>query len=737
MTGAVRSFLGGERMMYADVIIDISAKSLDRVFQYRVPEALEDIVSVGTAVQIPFGKGNSLRKGYIVSLGTEPKYEVSRIKEIVAIPKKDLTIEDTMVGLAQWIREQYGGTQYEALRTVIPVHEKVQKKAKRILRRLTSAEEIYAVYMSAVNKKHKAKARLLEPFCTQDFIPYELATGKMNVTKATIDYYIGQGMLAVVETRDELYEGDGLTVTLNEEQDEAVRTVLEKRHLGKPFLLFGITGSGKTEVYLKIIEQIIAEGKQAICLIPEIALTYQTVLRFYRCFGDRVGYVHSKMAAGDRYEQFERARKGEISVMIGPRSALFTPFPNLGLIVIDEEQERTYHSESAPKYYADEVAKKRAADCGAAVVLGSATPSVKSYYLAKTGEYELIKLTKRAKTGAALPSATIVDMREELAAGNRSIFSRALKRALADCLSNKQQAMLFLNRRGYSGMVSCRSCGEAITCPHCDVTMTLHRSGRMQCHYCGHTIQLPDVCPNCQSKYIAAFGTGTQKIEDFVKKEFPDARVMRMDADTTKGKDGYETILSAFSEGKADILVGTQMIVKGHDFTNVTLMGVLMADMSLGVSEYSAAERTFHLLAQAAGRAGRDRYPGRVIIQTYRPEHYALQCAAAQDYPTFFEEEIGFRKLAKYPPCASMLKVLGLGRDEGKLSEAMKALGETVRDEAITVLGPTPDFVRFTQDIYRQVLYLKCAERAQLKAAKDRMEQMHFDNISIQFEFDN
>ncbi len=722
-------------MLYADVIIDISVASLDRTFQYRIPEELRCRVRIGSAVRVPFGKGNSLRKGYIVGIGGTPKFPPERTKDIVEVPERELTIEDRMVNLAYWMREQYGGTLYEALRTVIPVREKVQKKPKRVIQRTVSEEALREAYRLAVLKKHKAKARLLEPLCTQEFIPYELATGKMNISKPTIDFYVGEGMLEVIDRSMERYAGDGLPFVLNGEQEKAAEAILKRRVEGKPFLLFGITGSGKTEVYLRVIEQILSEGKQAIVLIPEIALTYQTLLRFFRCFGDRVGYVHSKMAAGDRFLMSEKAKNGEISVMIGPRSALFTPFPNLGLIVIDEEQELSYHSETTPKYYADEVAKKRAADCGAAVVFGSATPSVKSYYLSEQGEYIRLQLTKRAREGAELPKAEIVDMRDELHSGNRSILSGSLRKALTECLQRKEQAMLFLNRRGYSGMVSCRSCGEVIRCPHCDISLTLHRSGTMQCHYCGHAVRLPDVCPSCGSRYISSFGTGTQKIEEYVKKEFPEARVMRMDADTTKGKDGYETILSSFSEGKADILVGTQMIVKGHDFGNVTLVGVLLADLSLGVSEYSAAERTFHLLAQAAGRAGRDRLPGKVIIQTYRPEHYALQCAAAQDYPAFYKQEISYRRISKYPPCAKMLKVLGLSKDEETLKEAMQELAGKATAGDITVLGPAPDYVRYVQDTFRMVLYCKAEYREVLKLLKDDLEEIVREGVSIQFEF--
>lgn len=445
-------------------------------------------------------------------------------------------------------------------------------------------------------------------------------------------------------------------VTLNPEQQHVVEGIREEweKETPRPCLIHGVTGCGKTEIYMELIAGVLKEGKQAIVLIPEIALTYQTVMRFYRRFGERISVMNSRLSPGERFDQYERARKGLIDVMIGPRSALFTPFPNLGIIIQDEEHETSYQSETVPRYLTRETAVKRGELEGAHVVFGTATPSVDAYYKAEKGEYRLFTIRKRVKT-AALPEVSIVDLREELKKGNRSVLSNTLKDEMAQCLAAGHQMMLFLNRRGYAGFLSCRSCGQVIECPHCDVSLSLHRGGRLICHYCGYETTVPKTCPSCGSPFLRDFGIGTQQVESVVAREFPEARILRMDLDTTREKDGHEKILSAFANGEADILIGTQMIVKGHDFPNVTLVGILAADLSLHASDFRAAERTFQLLTQAAGRAGRGDLPGRVVIQTYDPEHYSIQAASEQDYEAFYRQEIAFRAIGGYPPAGGML----------------------------------------------------------------------------------
>ena len=483
-------------------------------------------------------------------------------------------------------------------------------------------------------------------------------------------------------------------------------------------------------------------------LIPEIALTYQMVLRFYQRFGSRVSILHSRMSAGERYDQYEKAKNGEIDIMIGPRSALFTPFSNLGIIIIDEEHEESYKSETVPRYHARETAQRRAEMEGAKLILGSATPSVESYYRAEKGEYCLLEMKRRANR-QKLPYVWIGDMRNEMREGNRSILSRYLQEQLGMCLERGDQAMLFLNRRGYAGFVACRSCGTVIGCPHCNVSLSLHKKGtageKLVCHYCGYTQPNPRLCPSCTSPFIGSFQVGTQQVVSQVQRMFPKARILRMDADTTRGKDGHHKILETFAKGGADILVGTQMIVKGHDFADVTLVGALAADLSLHMSDYRAAERTFQLLTQAAGRAGRGEKTGSVVIQTYEPDHYSIKAAAAQDYQAFYEEEILYRSLMDYPPVGGMLALHGQGEDESYLQMAMeylkKYLDVLAKKTQARVIGPADESVSKVADIYRKVIYVMHGRKEVLDQIKERTEQYieinrGFDKITIQYDRD-
>ena len=523
--------------------------------------------------------------------------------------------------------------------------------------------------------------------------------------------------------------------------------------LRNTYLIKGVTGSGKTEVYMELIAHCIQSGRQAIVLIPEIALTYQTVMRFFARFGNRVSIINSRLSNGERYDQFERAKNGDIDIMIGPRSALFTPFSNLGLIIIDEEHENSYKSESVPRYHAREVAIEYARMSDAIVVLGSATPSVDSYYKAKTGVYRLLELDKRVDD-RPLPKCEVVDLRQELREGNRSILSTRLQELMEERLLNGQQTMLFLNRRGKSAFMSCRACGFVVKCPHCDVSLSEHSGGVMVCHYCGYRQPVPKVCPSCGSKYISGFKAGTQKIEAMVAKRFPQARILRMDYDTTRAKDAYEKILQAFSNHEADILIGTQMIVKGHDFSNVTLVGVLAADMSLHVNDFHAAERTFALLTQAAGRAGRGKLPGNVVIQTYDPDHYAIRTAKEQDYEAFYDKEIEYRRLMHYPPVWNMLLVHVTSPDEsecGSMAQqvydiASQMISHTDENQSqddrhlIQLIGPADATIAKVNDIYRKVIYMKTSDYAALISIKDGIEQAvkadtAMKNANISFDF--
>ncbi|MCI9487954.1 MAG: primosomal protein N' [Lachnospiraceae bacterium] len=730
---------------YADVIVDITHTAVDRVFQYEIPEELSEQVRLGARVRAPFGQGNRIRDGYIIGFSEKTDYDPLKIKKLEAVCEDGMPIEGQLIRLAAWMKERYGGTMIQALKTVLPVKRKLKAVEKKYLVRKVSREECEALLALYRKKNQKARVRLLEAFLEDETLPYEMVVQKLRVSAASVRPFLEQGICAL-ETRSSFRSpvGEGAApgerVRLNEEQLAAVSGILSAfRGDRRPCYLHGITGSGKTEVYMEVIRQVAAEGKQAIVLIPEIALTWQTVMRFYRQFGDRVSIVHSRLSAGEKSDQMERARRGGLDIMIGPRSALFTPFPNLGLIIIDEEHEAAYKSETVPRYHAVDTAIKRCELAGAMTILGSATPSASSYYRAQNGEYHFFQMKTRAKEESTLPSVEIVDLREELKAGNRGIFSRRLKELMGETLKRGEQILLFLNRRGYAGFVSCRSCGKAVKCPHCDVSLKVHRDGTLKCHYCGYETAIPKACPSCGSGYIAGFGTGTQKVEALVKAMFPEAGVLRMDMDTTSKKGSHDAILSAFADGKADILVGTQMIVKGHDFPRVTLVGILAADLSLYSGGYEAGERTFSLLTQAAGRAGRDSLPGHVVIQSYSPDNYSVEAAASQDYEGFYWHEILYRKLLRYPPVYRMLALLITSREE----EAAEAMAETVRRKAeetdvsgvLELLGPAKASVAKINDVYRYLFYAKCEEEEPLLELKRRLEALDWGK-QVQYQFD-
>ena len=737
---------------FAQIIIDISHEKVDRTFDYRIPPQFEDRISVGVLVKIPFGKGNSLRKGYVVGITDHADYDADKIKEIDSIVEGSVSAESQLIMLAWWLKEQYGSTMNQALKTVLPVKQKVKPKEKKVLRLLIPEEQLEALTAEAEKKSYKARVRLFKALKENPLIPYEVASGQMNLSAATLKPVIEKGYVALESEeifRNPVKDAGSRVkaVDLNGEQQAVADAFCEDYEAGKreTYLIHGITGSGKTEVYMEMISRVISEGMQVIVLIPEIALTYQTVMRFYGRFGNRVSIINSRLSAGERYDQFERARGGDIDIMIGPRSALFTPFSRLGLIIIDEEHEGAYKSEVVPRYHARDVAVKRAQMQNASVVLGSATPSLEAYTKALRGEYRMFSLHTRAKADSRLADVAVVDLREELKDGNKSIFSRRLQQMIGDRLEKKEQIMMFINRRGYANFVSCRSCGEAIKCPHCDVTLTLHKDNRLVCHYCGYSIPMPDKCPSCGSPYIANFGVGTQKIEMMTKKMFPQARVLRMDLDTTSKKGGHEEILSAFAEGDADILIGTQMIVKGHDFPDVTLVGVLAADLSLYTPDYRAAERTFQLLTQAAGRAGRDARHGDVIIQTYNPEHYSIVTAAEQDYETFYHQEMAYRRLMKYPPVNVLFTVQMASKSEAALVEAADRLAAHITpqadEEKVQMIGPVDASVYKINDIYRKILYLKQENYDILIKIRDNIDCFQqekseiFKGVVVQYDF--
>ncbi len=696
---------------YAQIIIDISHEKLDRPFTYRIPDGLADQVEPGSRVRVPFG--HTVRTGYVIELTDHCDLPEDKIREIgeVLLPGQGYSREKDSgfyIRLAAWMKDRYGATTITALKTVLTSRKTGSPKVRRQIRLLldrSAAEEKLAFY----HRKHQvARERLLRELIGTPVQPYDLITTRLHVGAPVIRAMKQAGVIEVESYTDlrnpvSISPDTAERKILSPAQQRISDEVVESFEAGRPgvTLIRGITGSGKTEVYISIISRICRSGRQAIMLIPEIALTYQTLLRFYRHFGDRVSVINSSLSESEKADQWERARRGEIDVIIGPRSALFTPFERLGVIVMDEEHENSYKNESMPKYHARETAIQIARMRGACVVLGSATPSMESYYRALRGEYRLFTLDERL-TGGSLPCTEIADMRMELRRGNRSILSRSLDSLIRDRLARGEQTMLFLNRRGFAGSVSCRSCG-----------------------------------------YVVKFRAGTQQIETWLQEHFPGARILRMDADTTARKGSYEKILSAFANEEADILLGTQMIVKGHDFPNVTLVGILLADLSLYANDYRAAERTFQLLTQAAGRAGRGTRPGHVVIQTYKPDHYAIRLAARQDYEAFYEEEIRYRSLLGYPPAGHMLAVQIQSRDEDAAMLTAGRIRDLLQQRAVpaSLIGPTAALIGKLRDNYRFVIYVKDAKYDTLIHCKDiieahlRTEDLPARDLQVQFDF--
>ena len=687
--------------------------------------------------------------GYVLSVSGEAKFEESRMKEIRELSEDAVTVEARLITLAAWMKHTYGSTMIQALKTVLPVKSKSKAREKRRIVLMQTPDAARETLEELGRKKYKAKARLVERLLEEQSLDYTEAAKKLKVTAATVKSLEEQGVIKVTQSTRSQSPGSGtkepgVRFQLSDSQEQAAEGIFrEWKEKDRPCLLQGVTGSGKTMVYMKLIEKVLQEGRQAIVLIPEIALTYQNVERFRGYFGDRIAVLNSKMTPAQRYEQMELASEGQVSIMLGPRSALFTPFPNLGLIIIDEEHESSYKSEVTPRYHARETAIERARLEQAHVVLGSATPSVDAYYRCRTGEFALFVLEGRYGS-SRLPDVCIVDMREELKKGNRSILSTVLAERMSACLERKEQAMLFLNRRGYAGFISCRSCGYVVKCPHCDVSLTEHNDGTLVCHYCGYRVRQQNRCPSCGSPYIGGFRAGTQQIEQIVQKTFPGVRTLRMDADTTRNRESYGKILSAFADREADVLIGTQMIVKGHDFPDVTLVGVLAADLSLNAADYRAGERTFQILTQAVGRAGRKEKKGTAVIQTYQPEHYSIRAAAAQDYPAFFDEEIGYRELMDYPPAYHMMAIHASCPEEERLEQAMEYIRRFLLrfhvEPRVQLIGPARESVAKISDLYRFVLYVKASSPEVLFSLRERLERYieinsGFSNIYIQFDF--
>lgn len=661
--------------MFASVIVDIVNSNVDRVFEYRVPDGMK--LSAGYRVKVPFGKGNAMREGYVLHLSEQCQYGGERVKDIYSVISDFPALTEGQIKLAYLMQKYYHTTLATSLRLMFPAEMRggrISDKYEREIVFLLSEQEYEQAAASFVAASGHVKApkqlETLRAMREHKRMDARALEAMLPGSAAARDALVKKGFLKIEKINafrnPKKASKEEEEFVLSEDQQNAVSTITAGR--GK-YLLHGVTGSGKTEVYIKVVKDCLAKGESAIVLVPEISLTPQLLAMFERRIGEHIAVYHSTLSAGERYDEWKRMVHGSARVVIGARSAIFAPLKNIGVIIIDEEHETSYKSDIHPKYTAHEIARMRANIEGATLVLASATPSVESYIKAKNGIYKLVVMPNRL-FDLKLPEVNIVDMREEIVRGNRTIFSGLLYNEMKRALADNRQIMLFLNRRGYSTFVMCRGCGYVEYCDKCEVSMTYHASSSsLVCHYCGRKRSLRNVCPACGKPYLKQFGIGTQQVEEQVKKHFPEANVLRMDLDTTRSKDAHLKIYEQFKKRKADILIGTQMIAKGLDFENVSLVGVVSADSSLHIPDYRSPEKTFQLLEQVSGRAGR-KDPGKVVVQTYCPEHYAVEYARTHDYEGFFDKEMSVRRLAMLPPYSVFFRIVFAGRDEDAAHKA-------------------------------------------------------------------
>ncbi|KXU16733.1 Helicase PriA [Streptococcus oralis] len=757
-------------MVIAKIIVDVPLMQTDQPYSYKVPEEFVEMLEVGMRVHVPFGKGNRLIQGIVLGIDQESAAEED-LKAIAEVLDFSPVLTSEQLWLAEELRKSVFSYKISILKAMLPgflnsTYDKIlypldglpeqdriclfgdqsflafssldvhkQAKMMRLTRKgflrleyqaldqkKVKTESWYEVDLATLEKLEisaRARKRLgLKTYLSSHSETASLASLLEFFSRDQIRFFVDQGALTVyqkeVQRSASYFEGVEASqpLPLNVEQEEARKTVVSAigtDHV--PFLLQGITGSGKTEVYLQIIQGALEKGKTAILLVPEISLTPQMTERFIARFGEQVAILHSGLSHGEKYDEWRKVERGEAQVVVGARSAIFAPLKDLGVIIIDEEHEASYKQDSNPRYHARDVALLRARYNQAALVLGSATPSLETRARAGKGVYQQLLLTQRANPLATIPEVQVIDFRDYIGQNETSTFTPPLLEAIQDRLEKKEQVVLMLNRRGYSSFVMCRECGTVDTCPNCDISLTLHMDSKtMNCHYCGFSKSIPKQCPNCQSRSIRYYGTGTQKAYDELAELFPDAKILRMDVDTTRKKGSHQTLLDQFGRGEADILLGTQMIAKGLDFPNVTLVGVLNADTALNLPDFRSSERTFQLLTQVAGRAGRAEKSGQVLIQSYNPQHYAIQFAKAQDYEGFYAYEMAIRRKLGYPPYYFTIGITLSHKKEEEVQRRAYQVMEILRSglsDASQILGPTPKPIARTHNLYHYQILIK------------------------------
>ncbi len=706
--------------MIAEIIINRTAKRLNRTFDYKVPIELEELIMIGSTVLVPFGKSSTLEEGYVVGIKENTTYEV---KEIIKI-KHNLT--EKQIELAKWMAKRYFCNVSDCIKQMLTPGTKSKKAEKNIQDKTINAvylkKEIDEIQFDIeIGKIKSEKQKKILQFLKSNegaTVPeIELFTDGSRAIVKTLEK---NGYVEIIEKKIErnplankkIEKTENLTLT-DEQQNAYNKVALDiTTNSYEQLLLYGVTGSGKTEVYLQLIGKALEQNKTAIVLVPEISLTPQMIDRFIARFNkDEIAVLHSKLSIGERYDEWNKIKEGKAKIIIGARSAIFAPTEDIGIIIIDEEHDSSYKSEAVPKYDAKEIAKKIAKENNCPLVLGSATPDLVTYYKTQQGKITLLELTRRANN-SKLPEVEIVDLKMELANGNRSMLSVKLHDEIEQNLKEHRQTILFLNRRGFSTFIMCRECGYTVKCKNCNISMTYHKTeNKLKCHYCGYEENVVTICPECHSDKIRYFGTGTQKLEQEINKIFPGASTIRMDIDTVTKKNSHEEILNKFKNENIDILIGTQMVVKGHHFPNVTLVGVIAADSSLNIDDYRANERTFQILTQVAGRAGREQLDGKVVIQTYNPDNFSIICAQKQDYEMFYNIEIALREQLKYPPFCDIILIGFNSLSEKELIDASTKiynyLKTNLNGQEFNVLKPMPSPIDKIQNRYRWRIIIK------------------------------
>ena len=719
--------------MIAEILLNSNARDLDRTFDYEIPQELEEKVEIGSLVFVPFGNRKKLEEGYVISLKESSQYST---KKIVNVEKNEILNEEK-IELAKWISKRYFCNLSDSIKLLLPpgtttktIENRIKEKTNNFVF-LKKQEEEIEFEIETEKIKSEKQIRILRFLMENEAITVPDLEIFTDTSRGIIKTLEKNGYIEIIEKQVDrnpfIHKVVEKTkkLKLTEEQQEAYNKIEEavEDKMNSEFLIYGVTGSGKTEIYLQAIQKVLEQGKNSIVLVPEISLTPQMVDRFIARFGEeKIAVLHSKLSVGERYDAWNKIQNGKIKIVIGARSAIFAPLKNIGLIIIDEEHDLSYKSETTPRYDAKEVARYIAKQNSCPLVYGSATPDMGSYYRALNGQVELLKLTKRANK-SELPKIKIVDLREELANGNHSMISRQLENEIQKNLDKKKQTILFLNRRGYSTFIMCRDCGYTIKCKNCNITMTYHlKQNKLKCHYCGYEEKPVTICPNCKSTNIRYFGAGTQKLEQEVQKLFPNASTIRMDVDTVTKKNSHEEILSKFKSENIDILIGTQMVVKGHHFPKVTLVGVIAADSSLNIEDFRSNERTFQILTQVAGRAGRENLAGRVIIQTYNPDSIAIQEAKTQNFENFYASEIEIRKQLKYPPFCDIIIISFNSENQQEVIKQAKKMHQYLKDRIISekigilLYSPMPAPIDKIKNKYRYRMLIKCLYNEQINS---------------------